>query len=145
MAVKVYVGGSLRQPRPRAVANMLRENGFEVFDDWSATAPDADDHWKEYERARGRTYREALQGHFAKQVFAFDKHHLDEAQYFVLVLPAGRSAHMELGYMAGRGKRTFVLLDEETEQDRWDHMLQFADVLASSEEELLAAMQEEWF
>ena len=28
----------------------------------------------------------------------------------ILVQPCGRSAHLELGYMAGRGKRTIILL-----------------------------------
>jgi len=29
----------------------------------------------------------------------------------VLVLPCGRSAHLELGWAAGQGKRTAILLD----------------------------------
>lgn len=139
--MKVYLGGSLRNPRVREVANRLREKGIEVFDDWASTAPDADDHWKAYEQARGRTFIEALQGHFARNVFEFDKAHLDEADAFVLVLPAGRSAHAELGYMAGCGKRTVVLLAPEIEDERWDHMLQFAEYIVSTIDEVVAALE----
>ena len=39
-------------------------------------------------------------------------------------MPGGKSAHLELGYMIGRGKRCFVLFDKEPE--RWDLMYQFA-------------------
>lgn len=140
--MKVYLGGSLRNPRVREVANRLREKGIEVFDDWASTAPDTDDHWKEYEQARGRTFAQAIKGHFARNVFDFDKAHLDEAEAFVLVLPAGRSAHAELGYMRGCGKRTIVLLAPEIEDERWDLMLQFGDTIVSSVDEVGTALED---
>jgi nucleoside 2-deoxyribosyltransferase len=49
-------------------------------------------------------------------------------------MPAGKSAHLELGYMIGRGKPCFVLFDEEPE--RWDVMYQFATAVCFSYEEL---------
>jgi hypothetical protein len=38
-------------------------------------------------------------------------HALRRADVTVLVLPCGRSAHLELGYAVGAGQRTVVLLD----------------------------------
>jgi nucleoside 2-deoxyribosyltransferase len=39
-------------------------------------------------------------------------------------MPAGKSGHLELGYVSGKGKPTYVLFDHEPE--RWDVMYQFA-------------------
>lgn len=97
-----------------------------MFDDWFAAGPIADDSWKEYEQNRGHTYIEALNNYAAKHVFSFDKHHLDRVDAGILVYPAGKSAHLEMGYLAGQGKPTYILFDGDPELDRWDVMLQFA-------------------
>lgn len=131
----VYVIGSLRNPRITEVANTLRQAEHDVFEDWHAGGPQADDEWQRYERERGRTYREALYGYHAQHVFAFDKYHLDRANAGVLVMPAGRSAHLELGYLVGQGKPGFVLFDEEPA--RFDIMYQFATSVCFAVEELV--------
>ncbi len=133
--MKIYVIGSLRNPEVPKIANILRsETGLEVFDDWYAAGPEADDKWKEYEQQKGLTYLQALRGFAARNVFQFDKRHLDEANAVILVLPAGKSGHLELGYCAGRGKRTYILLDTP---DRWDVMYQFADVVTDKLDEII--------
>lgn len=120
----IYLIGSLRNPEIPKIGNKLRAAGFEVFDDWYAAGPEADDKWKEYEQQRGRNYAEALEGAAAKNVYAFDRRNLEAASSVVLVLPAGKSGHLELGWALGRGKRGYILLDSP---DRWDVMYQFTD------------------
>lgn len=122
--MKVYVIGSLRNPNVPLVAEQLRKAGYDAFDDWYAPGPDTDDYWRDYEKGKGSTYRDALKGHAAQHVFHFDKWHLDASDAAVLVMPAGKSCHLELGYMVGRGKPTFILFDEEPE--RFDVMHNFA-------------------
>lgn len=134
----IYLIGSLRNPEVPSLAAVLRSAGHEVFDDWYAAGPEADDYWKKYEIERGRTYSEALSGLAAKHVFSFDKFHLDRADTGVLLLPAGKSGHLELGYLIGQGKRAYILLDQP---DRWDVMYQFATGVFSTQEELLAALR----
>lgn len=132
----VYVMGSLRNVNIPILANTLRKDcGMEVFDDWFAVGPEADDYWRQYEEARGNDYAAAMQGRAAKQVFEFDKSNLDRSSHVVLVLPAGRSAHMEFGYAIGQGKKGYILLDPNA--DRWDVMYQFATGIARDEKELL--------
>lgn len=109
----IYVIGSLRNEAIPEVSESLRALGLDVFDDWFAAGPEADDYWKKYEVSRGHSYKEALRGHAARHVFEFDKHHLDRCDAAVLILPAGRSGHLELGYVAGTGKPSFILLDGE--------------------------------
>lgn len=122
---KLYVIGSLRNPEVQEVANSLRNQlGLEVFDDWLASGPQGDDEWRDYEKRRGRTYLEALSGYAAQHVFEYDKHHLDTSDGALLVMPCGKSAFLELGYMVGRGKWTGILLNPD--EERWDVMFQFA-------------------
>lgn len=131
----IYVIGSLRNDDIPATASELRSLGIDVFDDWYAAGPEADDYWKKYEQEKGLTYQEALKGYAAKHVFEFDKHHLDRCDAALLVLPAGKSGHLELGYVAGSGKPTFILLDEE--DVRWDVMYQFATKIFLNKDEML--------
>lgn len=120
----VYLIGSLRNPDIPTFANEVRKLGFEVFDDWFAPGPEADDMWRNYETERGRSYEEALMGYAAQHVYAFDKYHIDRCDIGLLIMPAGKSGHLELGYMIGCGKPCFVLMDNP---DRWDVMYQFVN------------------
>ena len=120
----VYLIGSLREKRVPDVAKLLRAKGFVVFDDWYAAGPHADDAWRDYEKARGHNMAQALKGFAARNVFQFDKTHLERATSVVLVMPAGKSGHLELGWALGKGKAGYVLLDGEPE--RYDVMYQFA-------------------
>ena len=95
---KVYLIGSLRNPKVPEVASSIREHGFDVFDDWYAAGPEADDYWRDYERGRNHDLPEALNGYAAQHVFHFDKHHLDHCDMALLQMPAGKSGHLELGY-----------------------------------------------
>ena len=133
MAVKIYLIGSLRNPEVPKIANRIRELGFEVFDDWYAAGPEADDKWRDYEKARGHTYKEALKGLAADHVYQFDLKHLNECDIAVLYLPAGKSGHLELGYVIGKGKKGYILLDNP---ERWDVMYLFADGVFHNFEEL---------
>lgn len=136
--MKFYLIGSLRNPEIPAIATKLRAHGIDVFDDWYAAGPEADDYWKTYEQGRGHDYAEALDGYAARHVFGFDKHHLDACDAAVLALPAGRSGHLELGYVIGQGKPGFILHDDP---DRWDVMYLFADAVVTSVEELLPHLE----
>lgn len=133
----LYLIGSLRNDRiPKLAASIRSKNpDIEVFDDWYAAGPEADDYWKAYEQSRGRTYQEALKGHAAKNVFNFDKRHLDRATHALLVLPAGKSGHMEVMYATyGVKAKTAILLDPD--DVRWDVMYQFVPTVLNNDEEI---------
>lgn len=130
----IYLMGSLRNPDIIEVARDLRARGFEVFDNWYAAGPEADDHWKAYEQQRGLNYIDALDQPSARTVFEYDRKHIDRCDAAVLVLPAGRSGHLELGYAIGKGKPGFILLDQE--HDRWDVMYRFATSVVREVSEL---------
>lgn len=140
----IYLISSLRSKRIPDVAASLREIGFDVFDDWYAAGPEADDYWKAYEEERGSSYIEALQGYAAKHVHDFDLHHLGRADMGLLALPAGKSGHLELGYLIGQGKPGFILLDANgfPGKDRWDVMYRFATRVFTTSEDMVTYFKE---
>ncbi|MFH1759430.1 MAG: hypothetical protein ABH822_02650 [Patescibacteria group bacterium] len=129
----VYLIGSLRNPKVPKLAQEIRALGFDVFDDWYAAGPEADDKWRDYEKKRGHSYKEGLQGLAADHVFQFDKKHLELCHIAVLQLPAGKSRHLELGWALGLGKKGYILLDRP---DRWDVMYKFATAVCNNFKEL---------
>ena len=136
---KIYLIGSLRNPKIIETALMLRAAGHEVFDDWISAGPEADDYWQKYEIAKGNNYKQGLAGYAAKHVYEFDKYHLDRNDIAILVLPAGKSGHLELGYMIGKGKPGYILFDEVM-PDRWDVMYRFGTGVFFSVNELIAEL-----
>lgn len=135
----IYLIGSLRNPEVPRVANRLREAGFEVFDDWYASGPTADDCLWEYEKGRGHNAVQALQGHAAQHVYTFDKKFIDQAQAAVLLMPAGKSAFFELGWFRGSGRPGYILFDQDPE--RIDIMFQLATNMFYNTDDLIKELR----
>lgn len=139
MARSIYLIGALKNRQIQDLAIKLRAEGYDVFDDWQAPGPEADSFLLEWAKKRGLTYKEALQSYAAQHVFEFDKFHVDRCDTGVLVMPAGKSAHMELGYMRGQGKQVFILFDQWP--DRFDVMYNFATDVFVDEGELIGRLK----
>lgn len=139
----IYLIGSLRNAEVPVMANKLRDIGFEVFDDWHAASENADDCWRDYSKGRGQTYKEALDSYAGIHIFEFDKHHLDRCDIAVMVMKAGKSGHLEAGYVIGQGKPCFYLMEEGVE--RWDVMLRFCKLnggdVCSTEADLIEKLK----
>lgn len=111
--MKIYVASSWRnEQHQQGTVALLRADGHEVYDfrhpapdndgfGWSRIDPD----WLTWTRAQ---FRDALAHPIARDGFGFDMDALKWCDACVLVLPCGRSAHLELGYAVGAGKRSIV-------------------------------------
>ena len=142
----IYIAGSLRNRRIPAVASALRDGTtWDVVDEWFSAGPTADDSWQAYEQGRGRTFAEALKSRAAQNTYMFDKSYLDLSDAVVLVMPAGRSGHLEIGYAAASGKATFLLLPEREEdiddEDRFEVMPNFLGAVCPNVEDLKGHLQ----
>ena len=102
MKNKIYIIGALKNAEITSIAAELRPK-YDVFDQWITPGPDADQYLFEYSKKRGWNYKEALTCDAARNNFDFDKRHIDSADIVVMVMPAGKSAHLELGYSIGMG------------------------------------------
>jgi hypothetical protein len=135
--MKIYVASSWRNKKQPEVVTALRSLGHEVYDfrnpcpgDTGFQWSEIDPNWQSWSPPR---FVEALEHPIAKDGFSKDMDSLIDADATVLVMPCGRSAHLELGYAVGAGQRTFILLsDGEPEL-----MYRMVDGLCCSIEELL--------
>src|SRR5579863_4114557 len=105
----VYLIGSLANPKIPYFGNELRDLGFTVYDQWWAPGPLTDSYWRQYTKIRGLSYKEALRDCAATHIFEFDVGLIRKSDVVILVMSAGKSAHMELGYAIGIGKKGYVL------------------------------------
>jgi nucleoside 2-deoxyribosyltransferase len=110
--VRIYLASSWRNKEYPRVLKLLRDAGHFVYDfrtsetafAWEAIDPK----WETWSSAQ---YREALTHPLARAGFEGDMDALTRCEACVLLLPCGRSAHIEAGYAAGQGKRLIVLTD----------------------------------
>lgn len=114
--MKIYVASSWRNENQQYVVEALREAGHDVYD-FKNPAPgkkgfawsDIDPEWKEW---TNREFTEALKHPIADQGFDNDFDAMQWADACVMVMPCGRSAHVQAGWMQGAGKPTIVLLTQ---------------------------------
>lgn len=124
--MNVYVASSWRNPyQPDAVAE-LRSAGHEVYDfredGFGFGWQDVDPNWKGWSPA---AMREALFSEQADEGYRNDMEALLACDACVLVMPCGKSAHLELGAAIGLGKVTIVVLSDGEPELMWraaDHL-----------------------
>lgn len=118
---KIYVASSWRNPYYEQVVKRLREQGYEVYDFRNPPHGGNGFHWTDIdENAPNWTfeeYAEGLKHPLAEKQFQADLEALEWADACVLVLPCGRSAHTEAGWMAGRGKKVVVYIPKMEEPE----------------------------
>ena len=114
--MNIYVASSWRNEYQPTIVVDLREHGFEVYDfrnpapgDTGFQWSEVDPKWKLWEKCPER-FVKALQDPIAKDGFKKDIAAMYSADVFVLAMPCGRSAHLELGWAIGREIPSFILL-----------------------------------
>ena len=139
--MKIYAASSWRNDLQPGVVKTLREHGHAVYDfrnpsegisgfSWSEIDPA----WQEWTQ---QEYVKALQHRRAREAFSLDLGAMQWADAFVLVMPCGRSAHLEAGWATGVGKPTAVLLsDSEPEL-----MYKLADVLCYTVDKIVGWLE----
>ena len=135
-----YVIGALANKQIAQFSNALEAEGYEAFSDWKSPGPEADSFLREYSKERGRSYKQILKSYAAQNTYNFDKTHLDRTDAAVLLMPAGRSCHLEIGYTIGRGKPGFIIFDSEPE--RVDIMYNFATECFFSQQEFFEYLKQ---
>ena len=111
---KIYVASSWRNEYQQRVVNTLRDDGHEVYDFRNPPDGKAGFHWSEidpnWQDWTTQQYIEALRHEYAQFGFNRDFDAMKAADACVLVLPCGRSAHLEAGWMKGAGKRVYAYI-----------------------------------
>ena len=135
---RIYVASSWRNQYFPEVVTRLREAGHEVYDFRNPPHGGAGFHWTDIDPDAPNwtyaQYAEGLHHPLAERQFQADIDALTWADTCVLVLPCGRSAHTEAGWMAGAGNRVLAYIPEMVEPEL---MYKLFDGVAGSLEELV--------
>lgn len=113
MSEIIYVASSWRNAVQPVVVERLRRDGHEVYDfkrpdtrtgfAWS----DIDPAWQDWSVTQ---FVDALNHPTAEAGFSSDWDAMERATACVLVMPCGRSAHIEAGYFRGAWKKLAIYL-----------------------------------
>lgn len=137
---RIYAASSWRNPHQPWMVDLLRQHGHQVYD-FRNPPHAAGFKWADIGLSLPCTaedYRAALLTQpRAAQGFNADFAAMRWADIGLLILPAGRSAHLELGWMAGAGKRTLILTQDGEEPEL---MALLADTICISPEEVIAEL-----
>ena len=118
---KIYVASSWRNKYYPEVVKFLREQGHEVFDFRNPPDGKGGFFWKDvdpdWENWSVEDYVKNLGHEWSEYGFRRDYDAMKEADFCVLVLPCGRSAHTEAGWMAGAGKKVIAYIPEKQEPE----------------------------
>ena len=149
MTKRIYVASSWRNVAQPAVVVRLREAGYKVYDFRNPEEGDKGFHWTEiegtYRNWTPTQYIEALNHPLALSGFHNDYDAMDWADTCVLLLPCGRSAHLEAGWFAGEGKKLFIVLRPETATEELvpELMYKMATKIVVHTNDLLTALKEQ--
>lgn len=140
--MKIYLASSWRNEMQPAVLAILRAAKFEVYDFRNPAPGDDGFSWKEvglnWKNWTLEEYRKALVHPIAEAGYKSDFDAMKWADCCVLLLPCGRSAHLEGGWFAGTGKPLHILLSEDNFEP--ELMYKMATSISVSTFELLGAL-----
>lgn len=119
---RIYVASSWRNAHQPAVVEALLADGHEVYDFRNPPNGVPGFQWSEidplWQGWSAESYRRLLTTHpVAARGYVSDLRGMEWADTCVLVLPCGRSAHLEAGWFAGRGKRCLILTRDGEEPE----------------------------
>ena len=138
---KIYVASSWRNKYYPQVVTRLREAGHEVYDFRNPPHGGNGFHWTDIDQNAPNwsfnEYKEGLDHPLAQRQLTADLEALEWADTCVLVLPCGRSAHTEAGWMSGAGRKVIVYIPEMQEPEL---MYKLFDDVVGDLDALIAAL-----
>lgn len=135
--MKIYLASSWKnQSTVLKMAEILEKEGFEVDAFCRSTDNRYSFHWSELVDSEDDLAKydaiEMLADPRTQRAFNEDKKWLDWSECVLMILPCGRSSHLEAGYAKGQGKLLYIY--GQMPKGEFDVMYGFADGLFRSEE-----------
>jgi nucleoside 2-deoxyribosyltransferase len=130
---KIYLASSWKQAeRVREIAQFLRRMGHEVDCFCDDSGQRFVFHFSEIDGCDKMNAIEFLKTVKARRAFQEDRRWIDWSDCVVLILPCGKSAHLEAGYAKGQGKK--LIIYGEFPKGEFDVMYGFADAMVEAGE-----------
>lgn len=117
MTLNIYVASSWRNQFQPSIISILQNEGYNVYDFRNPIIGNTGFHWSEididWKTWTPEEYRFHLNHPIAEYGYSLDYKAMQWANVFLGIQPFGRSASMEMGWAAGKGKHTILLLSSE--------------------------------
>lgn len=118
--MKIYTASSWKNKYYSDVVKRLVSEGFYVYDFRNAISTEGksqafdwnqiDSNWEKWSTSE---FLHALEyNELSANAFKSDLEGMQEAEVCLLILPCGKSSHLEAGYMRGMGKILFIYMPE---------------------------------
>lgn len=137
----VYVASSWSNPYQPEVVERLANSGHAVYDFRNPSEDNAGFHWSEIgldgEPVTAQEMLPALERPRAVEGFDLDFGAMQKCDTCVLVLPCGRSAHLEAGWFVGQGRELHILW---IGKERPDIMVKMATMIHGSVDSVVATL-----
>lgn len=119
--MKIYVASSWRNEFQPAIVEVLKSMGHEVYDFRNPKEGNTGFQWSsidsDWQNWTSEQYKQALQHPIAEGGFELDFNAMKWADCCIMVLPCGRSANTEAGWMKGAGKKVYVYIPIKQEPE----------------------------
>jgi hypothetical protein len=143
LMARIYLASSWRNEKQPEFVGFLRSRGHLVYDfrnpsngvtgfSWS----EIDANWQSWSADQYRHH--LFTSPIAARGYIADLRAMEWADTCVLLLPCGRSAHLEAGWFAGRGKRLIIFTRDGEEPEL---MALLANAIVTDRGELLAELR----
>lgn len=140
--MKIYVASSWKNVElVRVVANFLRNQGFEVDDFTDDSRGRYVFHYSEIGNLEDLDPITFLYDPRAQRAFQEDKKWIDWADVVIMLMPAGKSSHLEAGYAKGAGKIVIIYWHNGAPKGEFDVMYGFADLLSEDIVEVIGFLR----
>ena len=115
--MKIYVASSWSNKQQQSVINKLKAEEFDVYDFHNPIDGNYGFHWLDIDpHCKAWTiekYRRSLDHPIVIKSYCLDRAAMEECNIFLGVRPFGRDASIEMGWAAGQGKKTILLLSDD--------------------------------
>lgn len=138
--MKIYLASSWRNKYHGVFLALLKNNGYDVYD---FKEDGFSFHWsqidEDYKNWNGQQFVSALYKDLAISGFDRDFDMLNKCDVCVMLLPCGKSAHIEAGYAVGSGKK-LIIVNPYNEKIEPELMYKMAHRIVFSQNQLLNAL-----
>ena len=115
--MKIYTASSWRNEYYQGVVDWLKSDGHEVYDFRNTISTPGKSkafNWEKiainWENWTPEEFAHSIKNPLAQNAFKSDYEGMIKSDACVLILPCGRSSHIEAGYMKGLGKKLYIYM-----------------------------------
>lgn len=140
MSLKIYVASSWKNKYYPDIIRKLQKNNYNPYDFRIDNGFQWDNHNdSKWDDMTFDNFKTILENDYVINAFETDFTAVKEADVCILVLPCGRSAHMEAGYVKGKGGKVFVYQPKE-EKFIPELMYRMFDIITDNFTEILLSL-----